>query len=86
MNRSTINYLVDFVGLICFVLVSITGVILYHIPEGRRSGWEMFWGVTKHTWQDIHDYSGFLLIAVVAIHLLLHLTWIWCMTKNLFRR
>ena len=43
-----------------------------------------FWGITKHTWVDIHDWVAVALVVLVLVHVLLHWKWIFRMAKNMF--
>lgn len=43
-----------------------------------------FWGITRHTWLDIHDWVAIGLIVVVSIHIIMHWKWIVRMIKRFF--
>jgi len=87
MNKSKINYVVDFLAFVSFFIVSLTGIIIkFFIPGGVRQGrFQEFLGIQKGIWVEIHDWVGFLLIILVVIHIILHWDWIVCMTKNIFQ-
>jgi len=72
MNRITYKAVVDCCLFIFAAFQAITGVILYVAPRGRGSGSWMFFGVDKHTWGDWHTYSGFIIIGLIAVHVLLN--------------
>ncbi len=58
--------------IITWVLITLSGVILYFAPSGFRSGRvELFLGLTKTTWDDIHFWLGVATVAVIIIHLVL---------------
>jgi len=85
MNRIKLNYIVDVLMAVFFVLSTVTGIPLYLIPGGiYRGGLTIFLGIEKHTWGTLHTYTSFALVAVVAIHLILHWNWLVCMTKKFF--
>lgn len=86
MDKPKINYLVDFIALISFLVTSITGLIIFlFLPSGVRQGrFQEFIGITKEVWNFIHIWSGILMLVLVVIHLILHWDWIICMTKNIF--
>ena len=44
-----------------------------------------YWGLTKHTWIDIHDWVAVALVALVVLHVVLHWKWIVRVGKNLFK-
>ena len=87
MNKVKSNYIVDVLMTVFFILSTVTGIPLYLIPGGiYRGGQTIFLGIEKHTWGTVHTYTSFALVAIVAIHLILHWNWMVCMTKNLFRK
>ena len=88
MGKSKINYFVDLLMLISFIINAITGLIIFFfLPLGvRKGGYQEFLGIIKQNWVDVHNWSGFLLIIFVAIHLILHWNWFVRMTKSLIQR
>ena len=84
------------VGMVALGLAeAVTGFVLWlAFPEGGGGGRGFgggggignltFWGITKHTWVDIHDWVAVALVALVLVHIVLHWKWLWRMTKNLF--
>jgi cytochrome b subunit of formate dehydrogenase len=87
MNKLKINYVVDFLAFISFVITALTGLALkIFLPSGVRQGrLQEFIETPKVTWLEIHDWAGILLVVLVIIHLILHWDWIVCMTKNVFK-
>ena len=65
---------------------AISGIVLYFSPKGRWSGEHLILGLPKHTWSEYHTYVGFLLIALVLIHLTLNWRWFMGELKVLFRK
>lgn len=88
MDKSKINYFVDILALISFLITGITGLIIFFfLPGGiRQGGYQEFLGITKVTFVQFHNYSGILMVVLVLIHFILHWDWIVCMTKNLFKK
>jgi hypothetical protein len=86
MNKSKINYIVNFLALFFFVVTALSGLaIKFFVPSGVRQGrLQEFLGIQKNAWSEIHDWFGILLIVLVVIHLILHWDWIVCATKNIF--
>ena len=86
MDKPKINYLVDSIALISFLVTSITGLIIFiFLPSGVRQGrLQEFAGITKEVWNFIHIWSGILMLVLVVVHLILHWNWIVLMTKNIF--
>jgi len=88
MGKAKINYSIDLLMIIFFVINSITGLIIFFfLPSGVRKGsYQEFLGIIKQNWLDVHNWAGILLILMVAIHLILHWNWIVCMTKSLIQK
>jgi cytochrome b subunit of formate dehydrogenase len=86
MNKLKINYLVDFIAFISFLVTSVTGLIIFiFLPSGVRQGrLQEFIGITKEVWNFIHIWSGILMLVLVIIHLILHWDWIVFTTKKVF--
>ncbi len=86
MNKLKINYLVDFIAFISFLVTSVTGLIIFiFLPSGVRQGrLQEFIGITKEVWNFIHIWAGILMLVLVIIHLILHWDWIVFTTKKVF--
>jgi cytochrome b561 len=67
------NYITDALMFVSFVIVAISGVIMYFLnPKGQDS----------RIYLNLHVILGFLLVVLVIVHLILHWKWIVAMTKN----
>ena len=88
MGKSKINYFIDILMLIFFIINSITGLItFFFLPAGiKRGAYQEFSGIIKQNWVDVHNWSGLLLLLLVVIHLILHWKWIVSMTKALIHK
>ena len=88
LNRTKLNYIVDFCLTILFLIVAFTGFFMYFfIPSGIPRGmYVVYMGLTKATWTWIHNKSAILMTVAIAIHLILHWRWVVCTTRNFFRR
>ncbi|NJE06471.1 DUF4405 domain-containing protein [Thermococcus sp. M36] len=68
--------IVDFLLLVVFIVVGITGIGLYLAPSGRIAdsiGWT-FLGLDKDTLTAVHTYLGFVMIGLIALHLIIGFT------------
>ena len=91
--RSRVNYWVDVLIAVAFVVAGVSGVVL--LAAGTGGGYrggrnpvalrEVLF-LSRTAWKDLHDWSGIAMMAGVLGHLVLHARWIGCMTRNLFRR
>ena len=82
MKRASVNYWVDFVTAGAFVVCAVSG-ILFLLPASWWTSGGML-GLSAATWHVLHDWSGVLITAGVAGHLVLHWRWIWKMTRREF--
>lgn len=90
--KTKINLIINIISFICFLVISFTGIVLWRVlPSG--SGFQggrgftednIFLGLFRHQWNDIHNYIGLLLIILVLLHLALHWPWVKNIPK-LFR-
>lgn len=63
--------LTTFLTLVGFILMTITGIVLYFTPQGRIAYWVnwTFLGLTKTDWTNIHIVSSLLWVVALAFHL-----------------
>jgi len=82
--KSKMNLIVNIISFFIFLIISFTGITLWKIFlsgsgfQGGRTLSEdnIFLGLFRHQWNDIHIYAGLILIILVFIHLALHWSWI----------
>mgnify|MGYP005850964349 FL=1 len=70
------------------VAASLSGIYFLFLPVGGFQGGRNPWyGVTilfsRGTWDDLHTWSGVLMIAIAAVHLMVHRAWIGRMARRL---
>lgn len=90
MRRVTFNAIVNLLGFAAFAVLTVTGLVeLMFLPPGtggRGRGGEpalTVFGLGRHDWGDIHNVAGIAMLAIVALHLVLHWRWIKCLPKLL---
>ena len=55
-----------------WVLVALTGLLLWLAPSGARSGQQiLLFGVTKSGWGDIHFWIAVATFAVTVVHIII---------------
>jgi hypothetical protein len=72
------------------LLVSLTTFYFLLLPNGGyQGGHNPTYGIvflfSRTTWDLIHTWSGVVMVALAAIHIPLHWSWIKTMTKRIFR-
>ncbi len=57
--------------LISFILLVLTSIILYIVPQGRVAYWADWhlWGLSKSQWGDLHINLGFLFLTAGLLHI-----------------
>jgi hypothetical protein len=74
MKRSNKIYwraVISFYIIIAFVVMGVSGIILYFAPPGRVAFWSdwRFIALTKAQWQAIHTIFTFIFVAATAFHI-----------------
>lgn len=89
--RNKLFYAIDLIIAVSFVLSAATGVILWlggsDGLQGEQSAGsaEILLGLTRGTWKDLHNWVSVVLLAGIAIHIILHTSWIIGIAKQTFR-
>ena len=79
MNKAKVNYIVDILLCISFLLVAVTGVIkLRFIMDALGLTWSTG---PMPTLSFIHDWSGVIMAILVVVHIALNWRWLVCMTR-----
>jgi hypothetical protein len=82
MRKTALNYAVDAMALVLFVLLGVTGaVIRYVLPPGSGQSLSL-WGLGRHDWGGIHFWISVAFLAAMALHLALHWAWILGVTRG----
>jgi hypothetical protein len=81
-KRPSQNFLIDAASLVAFVLMAASGFLMrYTLPPGSGRGAVVF-GLDRHEWGALHFWFSVVLMALLAIHLLLHWKWIVAMVRG----
>ena len=66
-----IRRITSLTALLSFVILFITIVVLYIVPQGRVAYWAdwRLWGLTKEQWGDIHINIGLLFLLSIFLHI-----------------
>lgn len=73
MKSKTVNWkaFISFNTTLTFIIMSVTGIVLYFAPPGRVANWSnwTFWALTKGQWQALHTIFSLLFIIASFFHL-----------------
>jgi hypothetical protein len=88
MSKAKLNYVIDVVIGLAFLLSALSGVILFFAPSGYQGGRNPYYlqsvlFLSTHTWNTLHTWGSIAMIAGVGAHLALHWDWMVCMTRRM---
>jgi len=89
MNKVKMNYMLDMVIALAFLLSAITGIAFLFLGSGGYQGGRnpafltSFLGISRDVWSDLHTLGGLVMTAGVGAHLVFHWKWITCVTKQM---
>ena len=76
MKRANLNFIIDVVAFVGFVVLATTGVLMrYILPPGSGHS-STIWGLDRHEWGGVHFWISVAFFSSLAIHLVLHWGWI----------
>ena len=89
MNKARLNYMLDAVIGVAFVISGATGVAFLLMGSGGYQGGRnpdfqtALLGLSRGTWSDLHTWASLVMITGVLVHLVLHWKWIVCVTRQM---
>jgi hypothetical protein len=90
MNKGKLTFVIDALMFLCMTAIAGLGFLMKYvllpgrestIKYGRRVDLALF-GLDRHDWGAIHLYLGFLWLALLVLHILLH----WKMIPGLYAK
>jgi len=81
------KWLLDAIIFLSGLVAALSGIYFLFVPSGGyQGGRNPMYGVTilfsRHTWEDLHTWSGLLMIAVAVLHFAIHWRWVKVMSKR----
>ncbi|MEA3365078.1 MAG: DUF4405 domain-containing protein, partial [Candidatus Hydrogenedentes bacterium] len=75
---------ISFVLLLSFIVMTVSGVVLYVAPKGRVANWTGWavWGLDKEEWAALHTVISLLFVVVTPLHIYYN----WAVFWNYFKR
>jgi hypothetical protein len=82
------NWLIDLMVLLGGLLASLSGIYFLFLPSGGyQGGRNPMYGVTllfdRHTWEDLHTWTGVAMILAAIVHFAIHWQWVKMMTRRI---
>ena len=81
LGKAGIKFLIDALAFLTFLVCTLTGWVLMALrpgEDGPRMGLlnaELFWGIPHFEWANLHNLIGWIFVALVAVHLIMHWHW-----------
>jgi hypothetical protein len=91
MSKKNLNYALDTIIGLAFVLSAVTGIAFLLMGSGGYQGGRnsafatSLWGISRTMWSDLHTLTSIVMIVGIIVHVVLHWNWIVCTTKGLFK-
>ncbi len=88
MNKAKLNYALDAVIGVAFLLSAVTGMAFLRMGSGGYQGGRnpdfatSLLGFDRAVWSDLHTWASLVMIAGVLVHLVLHWKWIVCVSRH----
>lgn len=89
MTKTKLNYFLDAVIGLAFLLSAATGFAFLFMGSGGYQGGRnasfatALLGLSRETWSDLHTWGSVVMIVGIAVHVLFHWNWIVCVTKKI---
>jgi hypothetical protein len=89
MSKTKLNYWLDVVIGLAFLISAATGIAFLFLGSGGYQGGRnlayqtVFLGLPREVWKDLHTLGSLVMTVGVGVHLVLHANWITCVTKRL---
>jgi len=82
------NWLIDLTVLLGGLLASLSGIYFMFLPSGGyQGGRNPMYGVTllfdRHTWDDLHTWTGVAMIVAAVVHFAIHWQWVKTMARRI---
>lgn len=76
MKQTKLNFIIDVVAFVGFVVLTTTGVLMRYILPPGSGRYSTIWSLDRHEWGDIHFWISLVFFLILALHLVLHWRWI----------
>ena len=82
MKRPKLNFIIDIIAFIAFVLLTTTGILMRYILPPGSGKHTLIWGMDRHEWGTVHFWISILFFSILALHLFTHWKWIVSLVKG----
>ncbi len=82
MKKTKMNFVIDAMAFISFVLLTSTGVLVHYVLPPGSGRFSILWGMDRHQWGQLHYWISIIMMVCLGLHLLLHWKWVLAMIKG----
>ncbi len=90
MKRAKLNLIIDALLLLCIAAIAGIGLLMKYVLVPGYQRWEIYrrnvslflWGLDRHQWGTIHLMIGYIFLALLVLHIVLH----WPMIVGIYHR
>lgn len=82
MKRTSLNFAVDLIAFLAFVVLASTGVLLHYVLPAGSGHFLSVRGWDRHDWGGLHFWSAAFFMATLGLHLVLHWKWILAVVQG----
>ncbi|MBN2492288.1 MAG: DUF4405 domain-containing protein [Planctomycetes bacterium] len=82
MRKPTLNFWIDAVAFVAFVLLAATGILVRYVLPPGSGHFATLWGLDRHQWGEIHFWLAVSMLAALVLHVFLHWRWIVAMVRG----
>ena len=82
MKRTNLNFIIDVIAFIGFVMLTTTGVLIRYILPPGSGRYSTIWSFDRHQWGDLLLWISIVFFSVLTVHLVLHWRWIMCVVTG----
>ncbi len=82
LGKAGINFWIDILAFLTFLICTVSGWALMAIRPGEHGAQtgllssEVLWGISRFEWMNLHNLIGWIFVALVAVHLVMHWRWV----------
>jgi hypothetical protein len=93
-NKNKRNFWIDALAFLIFIICTISGYAIMggeHIrsnengTETELMNADVFWGIALSIWAHLHLLTGWIVVALVMVHMITHRRWISIMISKYIR-